>query len=151
VAAIDPDLHAHAAAGGLGLTEAVVDVGAQRVQRHPTLAIPLGAAHLGATQAARALDADTQRSGLLRVLHGPLHGRAKPDGVDQLVGHALGDQRRIELGRLDLDDVQLHLRVAGDLGEHGAQLVGLSTTTTDHDARTSGVDVDPHLVTRALD
>ena len=29
---------------------------------------------------------------------------------------ALGDQRGVELGALDLDDVQLHLRVAGDLG-----------------------------------
>src|SRR6266700_713071 len=35
VAAVDPDLHADPAERGAGLVEAVVDVGAQRVQRNP--------------------------------------------------------------------------------------------------------------------
>ena len=151
VALVDPDLDADAAAGGLGLAEAVVDVGAQRVQRHPTFAVPLGAAHLGATEAARALHADAEGAGLLGVLHGALHRPAEGDAVDQLVGDALGDQRGVELGALDLDDVQLHLRVAGDLGEQGAQLVGLGATATDDDAGAGRVDVDADLVTGALD
>ena len=136
---------------GARLAEAVVDVGAQRVQRHPTLAVPLGAAHLGAAEATRALHADAEGTGLLGVLHGALHGPAEGDAVDQLVGDALGDQRRVELGALDLDDVELHLRVAGDLGEQGAQLVGLGATATDDDARAGGVDVDADLVAGALD
>src|SRR5262249_1657648 len=73
------------------------------------------------------------------------------DAVLQLVGDALRDEGGVELGSLDLDDVQLHLVVAGDLGEPGAQLVGLGATATDHDARTGGVDVDAELVTGALD
>ena len=137
--------------GGLGLAEAVVDVGAQRVQRHPTLAVPLGAAHLGAAEAARALHPDAEGAGLLGVLHGPLHGPAEGDAAGELVGDALGDERGVELGLLDLLDVELHLVVAGDLGEPGAQPVGLGATATDDDARTGGVDVDAQAVTGALD
>src|SRR5919107_1759547 len=51
VALVDPDLHADAAEGGPGLVDAVVDVRAERVQRHPTLAVELRPAHLGAAEA----------------------------------------------------------------------------------------------------
>ena len=61
VALEDPALHADHAVGGLRLGEAVVDLGAQRVQRHAPLAVPLAAAHLGAAEPARALDADARR------------------------------------------------------------------------------------------
>ena len=97
------------------------------------------------------LHPDAEGPGLLGVLHGPLHGPAEGDAVGQLVGDALGDQGGVELGLLDLLDVQLHLGVAGDLGEPGAQLVGLGAAATDDDARPGGVDVDPHPVTGALD
>src|SRR5512140_821881 len=42
----DEDLHADRAVGRAGLREAELDVGAQRVQRHPALAVPLGAGDL---------------------------------------------------------------------------------------------------------
>ena len=151
VALVDPDLHADAAVGGLGLAEAVVDVGAQRVQRHPAFAVPLGAAHLGAAEATRALHPDAEGAGLLGVLHGPLHGPAEGDAAGELVGDALGDQRGVELGLLDLLDVELDLVVAGDLGEPGAQAVGLGAAATDDDAGTGGVHVDAEAVTGALD
>src|SRR5206468_2889721 len=41
LALVDPDLHADPAEGGARLVEAVVDVRAQRVQRHPALAVEL--------------------------------------------------------------------------------------------------------------
>src|ERR1041385_2630868 len=53
-----PDLDAAGAVGGLGRRLAEIDVGAQRVQRHPALAVPLGAGDLGAAQPAAAVDAD---------------------------------------------------------------------------------------------
>ena len=121
------------------------------MQRHPALAVPLGAGHLGAAEAARALHPDAEGAGLLGVLHGPLHGPAEGDTAGELVGDALGDQRGVELGLLDLLDVELHLVVAGDLGEPGAQAVGLGATATDDDARAGGVHVDPQPVTGALD
>src|SRR5215475_11066336 len=54
----DPDLHAAGAVGRLRGRDAVVDVGAQGVQRHAALAIPLHARDLGAAEAAAAIDAD---------------------------------------------------------------------------------------------
>src|SRR5262245_36180966 len=95
VALVDPDLHADAAVGRARLTEAVVDVGSQRVQRDPALAVPLGAGHLGTTQAAGALHPDALGAGLGGVLHGALHGPAERDAAGELVGDALGDQRGV--------------------------------------------------------
>src|SRR5690606_35817778 len=51
VALVDPHLHTDAAEGGLRFVESVVDVGAQRVQRHASLAVELTAAHLCAAEA----------------------------------------------------------------------------------------------------
>src|SRR5207247_3635350 len=58
LALVDPDLDADPAGVRLGLHEAVVDVRADRVQRHATLRIALAAAHLAAAEAAGALDLD---------------------------------------------------------------------------------------------
>src|SRR5271169_5684324 len=49
-----PHLDADHAVGRLGLGKAVVNVGAQRVQWHPSFAIPLGARYLDAVQPTRA-------------------------------------------------------------------------------------------------
>src|SRR5919107_4161379 len=108
VALVDPDLHADAAEGGPGLVDAVVDVRAERVQRHPTLAVELRPAHLRAAEAARALhpDALDLRAALGR-LHGLAHGTPEADAAGQLLRHALGVELGIGLGVLDLEDVQL--------------------------------------------
>ena len=58
----------------------------------------------------------------------------------ELLGHALGDQLRVDLGVLDLEDVELHL-LAGELLELAADAVGLGAAAADDDARTRGVDV----------
>src|SRR4029453_12485789 len=151
VALVEPHLHADATGGRAGLTEAVVDVGPQRVARDPALAVALGAGHLGAAEAAGALHLDALRPRLLGVLHGALHGPAERDPGGQLVGHTLCDQRGVELGLLDLLDVELHLGVAGDLGQPGRQAVGLGPPAPDHDARPRGVHVDPQAIPGALD
>ena len=115
LALVDPDLHADAAERGARFGEAVVDVGAQRVQRHPTLAVALAAAHLRATEAAAALHLDAQRAGLHRRLQRALHRPAERHASRELVGDTLRDQRRVELGLLDLLDVEVDARVARDL------------------------------------
>src|SRR4029453_10806396 len=61
VALVDPHLDADPAERRAGLVEAVVDVGPQRVQRDATLAVELGARHLGALQTAGALNPDALR------------------------------------------------------------------------------------------
>src|SRR6185503_6930872 len=52
LALVDPYLHADPAEGRAGLVEAVVDVGAHRVERHATVRVALGTRHLGAAQPA---------------------------------------------------------------------------------------------------
>src|SRR5690606_33698256 len=73
VALVDPDLDPDDAVGGQRLGEAVVDVSAQRVERHATFAVPLDACDLSAVQAARAHDLDALGPKTHRVLHCALH------------------------------------------------------------------------------
>src|SRR3984893_9938504 len=54
----DPDLHAAGAVGGESGGDAVIDVGAQRMQRHAALAVPFHAGDLGAAETAGAIDAN---------------------------------------------------------------------------------------------
>ena len=61
--------------------------------------------------------------------------RRKRDAAGELVGDALRDERGVELGLLDLLDVEVDLRVAGDLEQPGAQAVGLGAAAADDDAR----------------
>src|SRR5262249_38907122 len=62
LAAEDPDLDADDTVGRVRLRETVRDLGPERVQRHPSLAVPLAARDLGATEATRRLDTDPERS-----------------------------------------------------------------------------------------
>src|SRR5262249_22044754 len=98
VATVDPHLHAAPAEGGAGRVEAVVDVGAQRVQRPPALAVELAAGHLSAAQAAGALHPDALGAALERALHGLAHGPPERHPAGQLLGHALRDQLGVHLG-----------------------------------------------------
>src|SRR6266478_770566 len=52
----DPDLDAAGAERGERGRHAVIDIGAQRVQRHPPFAIPFHAGDFGAAETARAVD-----------------------------------------------------------------------------------------------
>src|SRR3954447_12032323 len=151
IALVDPHLDADATEGGAGLVDAVVDVRAERVQRHPALAVELRPAHLRAAQATRALhpDALDLRAALGR-LHGLAHGTAEADPAGELLGNALGDELGVGLGVLHLEDVELHL-LAGELLQLTADAVGLRAATADDDARTRGVDVDAHPIAGALD
>src|SRR5918997_2005093 len=151
VTLVEPHLHADAAEGRAGLVDAVVDVRAQRVQRHTTLAVELRTAHLRAAEATGALHPDPlDLRAALRRLHGLAHGAAEADAAGQLLGHGLRDELGVGLGVLDLEDVQLHL-LAGELLQLSPDAVGLGTATADDDARSSGVDVDADPVTGALD
>ena len=107
VALVDPHLDADGADGGPGGRLTEVDVGPQRVQRHPALAVPLAAAHVGAAEAARALHPDALGAGLHGRLDGTLHGTAERHPALELVGDAAGQQLGVGLGVLDLDHVDL--------------------------------------------
>src|SRR3954465_2152991 len=150
LAAEDPHLAADLAVGGLGLGEAIVDVGAQRVQRHPALAVPLVARHLGASQPAGAGHADARGAELLRRLDRLLHRAAEGDAALELGGDVLRHQLRVGLGLAHLDDVEEDLV----LGE-GLQLLldalDAGAALADDDAGTRGVHIDLHLAGGTLD
>src|SRR5262249_51809751 len=120
----DPHLDAAGAVSGLGGRLAVIDIGAQRMQRHAALTVPLHARHLGAAEAARAVDADALRAEAHRRLHGPLHRAAERNAALQLLRDALGDQFGLDLGLPDLDNVEADLAVR-DLRDIAAQFVDI--------------------------
>ena len=150
VALVDPDLDADTAVRGLGLEEAVIDEGAEGLQRNAALTVELGTAHFRTAEAAGELDADTLGTGAHGVLLGLTHGTTEGDAVGQLLSDALSDELGVQRGVLDFEDVELDL-LAGQLLELGADALSLGATTTDHDARTGGVNVDANAVAGALD
>ena len=122
----------------------------QRVQRQAPLLVPLGARDLRAAEAAGDHDLHALGAEAERGLHRLLHRAAERDAALELPGDRLGDELRVELGALDLLDVDVDL-ASGHLGEVVAQLVDLGALAADDDARPRGVDRDPQLVGGALD
>jgi hypothetical protein len=120
------------------------------VQRDAALAVPLGAGHLGPAQAAGALDLDALGPALHGGVHGPAHGPPERHPAGQLLGHTLRHELGVDLGALDLEDVEGDL-LAGHLVQVGADAIGLGATAPDDDPGTGGVDVHTDPVTGALD
>src|SRR6202166_336070 len=133
----DPDLDAAGAERGERGRHPVIDVGAQRMQRHAAFAIPFHPRDFGA--------AETHRR-----LHRALHGAAERDAALELLGDRFGDQGGVELGLADLDDVDDDVG-GGDVGNPLAQLVDVGGPLADHDAGTRRMDRHPALLVRTLD
>src|SRR6185369_2017423 len=89
---VNPYLDADDAVGRQRFGKAVVDVGAQRMQRHATFAVPLGTGDFGAVQAAGDVDLDAERAQAHRVADGALHRAAEHDAALELLGDRFGDQ-----------------------------------------------------------
>src|SRR6266568_3407611 len=111
----DPDLDAAGAERGERGRNAVIDVGAQRVQRHAALAIPFHARDFGAAETARAVDTNAFGAETHRRLHRPLHGAAERDAALELLSDRFGDQGGVEFGLADFDDVDDDVG-SGDVG-----------------------------------
>src|SRR6202040_3128749 len=82
----DPDLDAAGAEGGECGRHPVIDVGAQRVQRHAALAVPFCARDFRPAQPSRAVDTDALRAEPHRRLHRALHGAAERNPALELLG-----------------------------------------------------------------
>src|SRR6185295_9286810 len=109
VALVHPDLDADDPVGGARFGEAVIDVGLQGVERQAAFLIPLGARDLGAAQAARDHDLDPLGAEAEGRLHRLLHRPAEGDAALELAGDRLAHELRVELGTLDLLDVDVDL------------------------------------------
>jgi hypothetical protein len=110
--------------------DAVIDVGAQRVQRHAAFAIPLHAGDLGPAETARAVDADAAGAEPHRRLDGALHRAAKGHAALELLRDRFGDQLGIELRLPDLDDVDHDVGLR-ELGHLLAQLLDVGALLAD--------------------
>src|SRR3984893_11618211 len=146
----DPDLDAAGAERRERGRDPVVDIGAQRVQRHPALAIPFHPRDFGAAETARAVDTNALGAETHRRLHRALHGAAERDTALELLRDRFGDQRGVEFGLADLDDVDDDVG-GGDIGDALAQLVDVGALLADHDAGTRRVDRHAALLVRTLD
>ena len=156
VAVVDPHLHADRAERRLRGRRPEVHLRAERVQRHPALAVPLLAAHVGTAEAPRARHAHAQRTGAHRRLDGAAHRPAERHPPGELLGDALREQRGVRVrphlagGLVHVLDLHVHalLRVPLDVL---AQAVHLGALAADHDAGAGRADVDPDLIALALD
>src|SRR5215472_5009884 len=146
----DPHLDAAGAVGGEGGGETVIDVGAQRVQRHAALAIPLHPRDLGAAEPARTIDADATGAEPHRRLHGTLHGAAERDAALELLGDRFSNKLGVELRLANFDDVDDDVAV-GQLGDLAAQLLDVGALFADNDAGTRRMNGDAALLVGPLD
>src|SRR5205814_9774812 len=101
----DPDLDAAGAVSREAGGDAVVDIGAQRMQRHAAFAIPFHARDFGAAETARAVDTNALGAKTHRRLHRALHGAPERDTALELLRDRFGDQRGVEFGLANFDDV----------------------------------------------
>src|SRR5262249_7898910 len=146
---IEPALDSNLPVCRVRFRETVVDVGTERLQRQLTVQVPLGARDLGAVQAARDTDLDAARAEAQRRLDRLAHGATERDALLELHRDRLGDELRVELGLLNLLDVDEDL-AARALLDFLLQLVDFGALAADDDARARRVDVDLQLVRGAL-
>src|ERR1700735_5095452 len=141
----DPDFDAARAISGESGGDAIIDVGAQRVQRHPAFAVPFDTGDFRAAQSAAAGDTDAQGAKAHRGLHRALHHPAERHAAFELLGDVLGHQLGVDFGFAYLDDVEMHL-VGGEFLDVGLQLFDIGALLADHYAGTGRVDGDAALL-----
>src|SRR5688572_19000785 len=146
---VEPHLHANLPVGRVRFREAVVDVGAQRLQRKLSVQVPLGARDFCAVQPTGHTHLDPARAEAQRRFNRLAHRTAEGDALLELHRHRFGDQLRLQLRLLDLLDIDEDLP-AGALLDLLLQLVDFRPLAADDDAGARGVDVDLQVVRRAF-
>src|SRR5690554_6189043 len=147
---VDPHLHARRAVDRIGRAFGVVDVRADRVERDAPFQVLLGAAHLGAAEAAGDLDAHALGAHPHGRRDGLLHRTPERDTPFELLRDVLRHEARVQLGPLDLADVDLDVLVR-ELLQLFAELLDLGTAAPDHDARPARVQREDDALGRPLD
>src|SRR5690606_12781210 len=146
----DPALDADDPVGGQRLGFGIVHIGPQRVQRHPTFAIPFHTRDFSAAKTAAARNLDTFRAETKGGLHRALHGAAEGHAANELVRNALSDELRVDLRLANFDDIELHFAL-GHRCQFGPQLFDVRALLADDDARTRGIDRYAAQLGRTLD
>src|SRR3990172_4940783 len=146
----DPHFHADLSVGGRCLGKPVVDIGAQRMQRHTAFAIPLRARDLGAVQAPGDHDLDAERAQPHGIGHGSLHGAAEHNALFELLRDIFRNQLRVQFRLAHFLYRQGH-RHARQPHQFLAQFFNVLTLLTDDDTRPRGVDRNANGLRRPLD
>src|SRR5450755_159832 len=147
---VDPALHPDDAVGGAGFGETVVNVGAQRVQRQPTLQIPFRTRDFVAIQAATDPDLDALAAETQCRIDRLAHGAAEADTLFELQCNRFRNQLGIEFRLVHFLNIDVDL-APGALLHVPFELVDLGPLASDNDARTRCLDDDPQLVAGTLD
>lgn len=141
---IDPDLDADDTIGGVRLGQAVVDIGAERLQWHAALRLLLDTRNLSAAEPPAHHDLDALGAHAHRLLDALFHRSAERDALLELIGDAARHQIRVQFGRAYLDDAQAHLLFRLALQVLAQPFDTLAALAND-DAWLGGVDSDGDL------
>ena len=144
-----PHLDTAGSVSGTSSGDAIVDVGAQRMQRHAAFAVPLHPRDLGPAQPATNRDPNSERAEAHRRLHRAFHGTTEGNPSFQLLGDIFRHQLRLDLRLADFDDVQLDLAL-GHGGKLLANPLDVGALLADHHAWPGRMDDDPRLLGRAF-
>ena len=129
---------------------AVIDIGAQSVQRKLPLQIPFAAGDFGAVQPARHANLDSLAAEPQRRIDSLAHGAPESHALFELQGNRFRHQLRIELRLVHFLNVDEYFAL-GLLRERGLQLFDLRALAADDDAGPRSADRDAQLVARAID
>jgi hypothetical protein len=120
------------------------------VKRDTTFVITLGTRDFSAAKTTTALDLDSAGAHPHCALHRALHRATERDTLCELVRDVVSDELCIELGTLDLLDVDSDF-LAGDLRELITKLVDFGSLLSDDDTGTSGMNRHNDLARLPLD
>src|SRR6185295_3765284 len=136
-----PDLEADDAVAGHRGRDAVIDIRAQRMQRHAAFPVPLVARDLDTVQPSGGRDLDALGAEPHRIGDGALHRAAKHDALLQLLCDRVGDQLRVGLGLAHFLDVDVH-RHTQHLLQLNLERFDVLALLANHHTRTRAVNRD---------
>src|SRR5690606_2345746 len=135
----NPHFHTDNAIRRMRFVRVVIDISAQRVKRHATFAIPLGACDLGATKTTTHHDLHALCALAQCVLYHALHSATEHYPTLELLGDVDGNQFGIEIRLADFLDIDLD-RHTHPTCQVFAQLVDVFAFLANHDAWTGSVN-----------
>ena len=148
---VDPDLDTDAAVSGLGLSEAIVDVGSDGLQRDSTLMILLCTCYFRTAQTAGNLSLYTSCAKSHSASDGLLESTAEGNSSFKLRSDVLSDELSVKVGLLNFNDVERNLFAAELALAELLELLYLSAALAYNHAGLCAENVDVDSLGIALD
>ena len=149
---VDPDLDTDAAVSGLGLSEAIVDVGSDGLQRDSTLMILLCTCYFRTAQTAGNLSLYTSCAKSHGASDGLLESTAEGNSSFKLRSDVLSDELSVKVRLLNFNDVERNLFAAELALAELLELLYLSAALAYNHAGlcAENVDVDAYVEEHGL-